>query len=272
MSSSEKLANLEDGNMIQSDGVNNTSSSFSDDVVIKFDHVSKTYKLFKNDRERFLSVFWGKKKRDQITQVNASNDLSFEIRRGEAVAFLGHNGAGKSTTLKMVTGVTFPTKGTVAVKGHVSALLELQAGFDGSLTGRENIALRGQALGMSAESIAAIEPKVIEFADLGVYIDQPVRTYSSGMKARLGFAFAVSSDPEILVVDEALSVGDKRFKKKCYARVREIMQKDDVTVLFVTHASNAAKEFCKRGIVLEKGTKIFDGPINEAIEFYNQNS
>lgn len=242
------------------------------ELAIKFDHVFKTYKLFNNDRERFFSIFWSRKKRSQITLINASNDLSFEIKRGEAVAFLGHNGAGKSTALKMVTGVTFPTKGTVTVNGHVSALLELKAGFDGSLTGRENISLRGQAIGLSAKEIAAIEPKVVDFAELGVFIDQPVRTYSSGMKARLGFAFAVSSDPEILVVDEALSVGDKRFKQKCYARVREIMEKDDVTVLFVTHASSAAKEFCKRGIVLERGTKIFDGPIDEAIAFYNENS
>lgn len=240
------------------------------DIAIRFDRVFKTYKLFKNDRQRFFSIFWGKKKRDQITYINASNDLSFEIKKGEAVAFLGHNGAGKSTALKMVTGVSFPTKGTVTVNGHVSALLELTAGFDSSLTGRENIGLRGQALGMSSDEIQELEPKVIEFADLGVYIDQPVRSYSSGMKARLGFAFAVSSDPEILVVDEALSVGDKRFREKCYARVREIMQDEKVTVLFVTHASSAAKEFCKRGIVLEKGTKIFDGSIDDAIEFYNK--
>lgn len=246
--------------------------SSSSETAIKFDHVYKTYKLFKSDKQRFFSIFWGKKKREQITKVNASNDLSFEIKKGEAVAFLGHNGAGKSTALKMVTGVTFPTKGTVTVNGHVSALLELKAGFDGSLTGRENISLRGQALGLTPEEIKEIEPKVIDFADLGVYIDQPVRTYSSGMKARLGFAFAVSSDPEILVVDEALSVGDKRFKQKCYARVREIMEKDDVTVLFVTHASSAAKEFCKRGIVLKNGTKIYDGPIDDAIDFYNENS
>ena len=244
----------------------------SDDMVaIRFDHVFKTYKLYKSDRQRFISVFWGSKKRENITKVNASNDLSFEIKKGEAVAFLGHNGAGKSTALKMVTGVTFPTKGKVTVNGHVSALLELTAGFDPSLTGRENIALRGQALGLSNDEISTIEPKVIEFAELGVYIDQPVRTYSSGMKARLGFAFAVSSDPEILVVDEALSVGDKRFKKKCYKRVREIIEKDDVTVLFVTHASNAAKEFCKRGIVLDQGKLVYDGPIDDAIEFYNQN-
>ncbi len=246
------------------------SSNESNEIAIEFDDVTKTYSLFKNDKQRFLSIFWSKKKRESTPKVNANNHLSFKINKGEAVAFLGHNGAGKSTALKMVTGVTYPTTGSITVNGHVSALLELTAGFDASLTGRENIQLRGQALGMSQEEIDRIEPKVVDFADLGVYIDQPVRSYSSGMKSRLGFGFAVSSDPEILVVDEALSVGDKKFKQKCYARVREIMEDESVTVLFVTHASSAAKEFCTRGIVLDHGTKVFDGPIDDAIRFYEE--
>lgn len=240
-------------------------------IAIEFDKVTKTYKLYDNEKQRFLSVFWGPEKRKSITRVNASKDLSFQIRRGEAVAFLGHNGAGKSTALKMITGVTFPTEGTVTVNGTVSALLELTAGFDSKLTGRENIYLRGHAMGLESEEIDELVPKVIDFAELGVYLDQPVRTYSSGMKARLGFAFAVSSDPEILVVDEALSVGDKRFQEKCYARVREIMERDEVTVLFVTHSSSAASEFCTRGIVLDQGAKMFDGPIQEAIAYYESN-
>jgi teichoic acid transport system ATP-binding protein len=128
--------------------------------------------------------------------------------------------------------------------------------------------MRGHALGMTQEEIDAIEPKVVEFAELGSYIDQPLRTYSSGMKARLGFGFAVCSDPEILVVDEALSVGDRRFRKKGMKRIREILNDEAVTVLFVTHSSSAAKEFCSRGIVLEHGTKVFEGPIQEAIDFY----
>ena len=247
--------------------------SFSSDapLAIKLAHVTKTYKLFENDRQRFMSVFWTPDKRKQITRIDASTDLSFEIRTGEAVAFLGRNGAGKSTALKMITGVTFPTPGTVTVNGTVSALLELTAGFDSKLTGRENIYLRGHALGLSRDEIAQLEPKVVDFADLGVYIDQPVRTYSSGMKARLGFAFAVSSDPEVLVVDEALSVGDKKFQEKCFARVREIMEDENVTVLFVTHSSSAAEEFCTRGIVLDHGAKKFDGPIQEAIAYYENN-
>jgi len=206
-----------------------------------------------------------------LGSVDASKDLSFEIKKGEAVAFLGRNGAGKSTTLKMVTGVTHPTSGEIRVEGRVSALLELTAGFDPQLSGRENISLRGQILGLNRSEIKELEPDIIDFAELGLYIDQPMRTYSSGMKARLGFAFAVAIDPEILVVDEALSVGDRAFQKKCIDRIREIMMDENVTVLFVTHTSSTAKEFCSRGIVLDKGTKVFDGTIDDATTYYEEN-
>lgn len=238
---------------------------FDNDIAIEFEHVTKTYKLFKSDRARFLATFTGK---SPYKEVHANNDLSFVIKRGEAVAFLGSNGAGKSTALKIITGVCHPTQGKVTVHGRVSALLELSAGFDGQLTGRENIAFRGQLWGLSAEDLKELEPRIIEFAELGDYIDQPMRTYSSGMKARLGFAFASSIKPDILVVDEALSVGDRRFSKKCLERVHEIMSDSHVTVLFVTHSSSSAKEFCKRGIVLEKGCAVYEGEIKDAIAFY----
>lgn len=240
----------------------------SHDVAIEFRNVTKLYKLFKNDRARFAATF---SKKVSYKEVRANDGLSFSIRRGEAVAFLGTNGAGKSTALKIITGVAHPTSGMVTVHGRVSALLELSAGFDGQLTGRENIAFRGQLWGLSAEEIAELEPRIIEFAELGDYIDQPMRTYSSGMKSRLGFAFASSIKPDILVVDEALSVGDRRFSRKCLERVREIMSDSHVTVLFVTHSSSSAKEFCKRGIVLEKGRCIYDADIKDAIAFYEGN-
>jgi len=239
------------------------------DVAVEFEHVTKTYKLYSNDRARFLGLF-DRKKRTLLGTNNANDDLSFTIKKGEAVAFVGHNGAGKSTALKMITGVAKPTKGHVRVDGRVSALLELNAGFDGQLTGRENLGLRSQVLGMKKSEFAKIEESIIEFAELGVYIDQPLKTYSSGMKARLGFSLAASIDPDILVVDEALSVGDRKFKKKCLARMNEIMSKEGVTVLFVTHESRAAKQLCKRGIVLEKGKLMYDGPIKDALEFYNK--
>lgn len=264
MSSKESSRSLEEVGIFHKTGV-------SDKVVIRFSHVTKTYHLYKNDRGRFLGIFNYKKKGTFLGSVDASKDLSFEIKEGEAVAFLGRNGAGKSTTLKMVTGVTHPTSGEVEVSGRVSALLELTAGFDKQLTGRENIAFRGQILGLTREKIKEIESAIIDFAELGLYIDQPMRTYSSGMKARLGFAFAVAIDPEILVVDEALSVGDRSFQKKCIARIREIMMDENVTVLFVTHTSATAKEFCSRGIVLDEGVKMFDGSIDEATDFYEKN-
>ena len=246
-------------------------TSSTGEVVIRFDKVTKTYHLYKTDKGRFLGIFNFKRKGEYLGSVNANDNLSFEVKRGEALAFLGHNGAGKSTALKMITGVLHPTSGTVEVVGRVSALLELQAGFDMQLTGRENIGLRGQILGLSKAQLAEIEPEVIEFAELGLYIDQPMKSYSSGMKARLGFAFAVAIDPEILVVDEALSVGDRAFQRKCLDRVREIMMNENVTVLFVTHSSSTAKEFCSRGIVLDQGKKIFDGTIEDATAYYEKN-
>jgi len=245
-----------------------TTSEIEDNTVIEFSHVTKTYHLYKSSRARLLGLFGIKRKGGYLGSVNANNDLSFSIKRGEAVALIGQNGAGKSTALKIITGVLYPTSGTVSVTGRVSALLELNAGFDGQLTGRENISLRGQALGLNKKEIKELEPKIVEFADLGVFTDQPMRTYSSGMRGRLGFGFAVSVDPEILIIDEVLSVGDRLFRKKCVDRMREIMRDEKVTVLFVTHASDTAKEFCTRGIVLDKGTKVFDGPISEAVLFY----
>lgn len=246
-------------------------TSVSDEVVIRFDHVTKTYKLYKNDRARLLGFLNLKGHKVLMGTVDANNDLSFEIRKGEAVAFLGRNGAGKSTALKLITGVSYPTSGEVEVHGRVSALLELSAGFDSKLTGRENLHLRGHIMGMTKEQIEEIEQEAIDFAELGLYIDQPMRTYSSGMKARLGFAFAVAVQPEILVVDEALSVGDKSFKEKCVNRIREIMMDENVTVLFVTHSSSTAQEFCSRGIVLDHGTKVYDGTIEDATEYYEAN-
>ena len=246
-------------------------AGMSDEVMIRFTDVTKRYHLYKNDRGRFFGMFGIRPKGLYLGDIEANKNLSFEIKRGEAVAFLGRNGAGKSTALKMITGVTYPTSGTIEVNGRVSALLELRAGFDRQLTGRENIRLRGQIMGYTEEQIRELEPKIVDFADLGMYIEQPLGSYSSGMKARLGFAFAVSTDPEILVVDEALAVGDKDFKRKCLKRIKEILMNGDVTVLFVTHQSSMAQSFCSRGIVLDKGSKVFEGTIEEATEYYEAN-
>lgn len=237
------------------------------EAAVIFDSVTKAYKLYRNDRARFLSLF---SRKVRYKENRAINGISFTINKGEGVAFFGRNGAGKSTILKMITEVSWPTEGTITVNGRVSALLELTAGFNPEFTGRENISLKCNIMGMSDKEVKEVEPAIIEFAQLGDYIDQPVRTYSSGMKARLGFAINVNIEPEILIVDEALSVGDKAFRIKCRQKISEIMKKGDVTFLFVTHSANFAKEFCERGIVLEKGKIKFDGDIEEAISIYEK--
>ena len=237
------------------------------DIVIKFENVSKVYKLYSSTRKRLLGIFI---KKIGYKKKRAVDDVSFEIERGESVALFGKNGAGKSTILKMITGVAFPTEGEIVVNGRVSALLELTSGFDQEFTGRQNIYLKGHILGLKDAEIKALEDTIIEFSELNDYIDQPVRTYSSGMKARLGFAINVNIKPEILVVDEALSVGDEAFKQKCTKKINEIIEKDNVTLLFVTHSTAVAKEFCKRGIVMKKGKMICDTNIEEAIVKYKE--
>lgn len=238
-----------------------------DEVVISFDKVSKIYKLYSSNKARLLGVFI---KRVPYKKKKAVNDVSFSIKRGESVALFGKNGAGKSTVLKMITGVTFPTSGNIKVEGRVSALLGLTSGFDQEFSGRENIYLKGHILGLKDSEIKALESIIIEFSELEDYIDQPVRTYSSGMKSRLGFAINVNIKPEILIVDEALSVGDAAFKNKCKEKVNEIIQNDNVTLLFVTHQTAVAEEFCKRGIVMKDGKLVFDGDVAEASAKYDE--
>ncbi|MEE0913506.1 MAG: ABC transporter ATP-binding protein [Ruminococcus sp.] len=234
--------------------------------IISFKNVSKTYILYKNDQARFKALFF--KPRNPKTN-KALNNVSFEIHKGESVGIVGDNGAGKSTLLKMITGVAFPDEGEIIVNGKVAALLELTAGFSTEMTGRENIYLKGYILGLEDEYIKTIEEDIIEFAELGDYIDQPVRTYSSGMKMRLGFAINVNIEPDVLVVDEALAVGDASFKKKCKNKIKEIIAAG-TTVLYVSHSAPSVKEICPRSIFLKKGTVIFDGPTEETLKVYEE--
>ena len=233
--------------------------------IITFKNVSKTYILYKNDQERFRALFF--KPRNPKTN-KALNKVTFEIMRGESVGIVGDNGAGKSTLLKMITGVAFPDEGEIFVDGKVAALLELTAGFSNEMTGRENIYLKGYILGLEDAYIKQIEERIIDFAELGDYIDQPVRTYSSGMKMRLGFAINVNIEPDVLVVDEALSVGDASFKRKCKDKIKDIISAG-TTVLYVSHNANSVKEICPRSIYLRKGTLIHDGPTEETLKVYN---
>lgn len=235
--------------------------------IITFKNVSKTYTLYKNDQERFKALFFKPK---NAKTNKALNDVSFTINRGESVGIVGDNGAGKSTLLKMITGVAFPDEGEIIVDGKVAALLELTAGFSLEMSGRENIYLKGCILGLSDSYIKEIEENIIDFAQLGDYIDQPVRTYSSGMKMRLGFAINVNIEPDVLVVDEALAVGDASFKKKCKNKIKEIIEQG-TTVLYVSHSAESVKEICPRSIYLKKGTVIFDGPTEETLTIYAEN-
>lgn len=234
--------------------------------IITFKNVSKTYILYKNDQARFKALFI-KPKNPKTNK--ALNNVSFQINRGESVGIVGDNGAGKSTLLKMITGVAFPDEGEIIVNGKVAALLELTAGFSMEMTGRENIYLKGYILGLEDDYIKTIEENIIEFAELGDYIDQPVRTYSSGMKMRLGFAINVNIEPDVLVVDEALAVGDASFKKKCKNKIKEIIAAG-TTVLYVSHSAASVKEICPRSIFLKKGTIIFDGPTEETLKVYEE--
>ena len=195
--------------------------------------------------------------------------ISLQVKQGEFVGVIGPNGRGKSTLLKMITGVSFATSGNIKVRGKVAALLELTAGFSNDMTGRENIYLKCYLLGLEKSDIRQIEDSIIEFAALGEYIDQPVRTYSSGMKMRLGFAININIKPDILVIDEALSVGDAQFRKKCENKIKEL-RNTGITVLFVSHSMNAINDTCDRAIYLSGGKIEYDGNVTEAFEKYNK--
>jgi ABC-type polysaccharide/polyol phosphate transport system ATPase subunit len=204
-----------------------------------------------------------------VDEFWALRDVSFEIRGGESVAIIGHNGSGKSTTLRIAAGVLRPTHGTARVEGRVSPLIELAAGFDPDLSGRDNVFLNGALLGHSRRDMARRFDRIVEFAELGEFIDVPVKNYSSGMYARLGFAIAVDVHHEILMVDEVLAVGDERFQEKCMARIREI-RASGCTILYVSHDMAGVKELCPRVLVMHHGRLEFDGPPDPAIARYRE--
>ena len=236
------------------------------EVVIEFKHVSKIYKLFKTEKKRLLYTFC---KKIKYQEKRAVDNVSFKIKKGEAVALFGKNGAGKSTILKMITGVCFPTEGEITVNGRVSALLELTSGFDPEFTGRENIYLKGQLLGLKDKEIRELEQEIIDFADIGEHLSQPVKTYSSGMFARLAFACAINVEPEVLIVDEVLSVGDMAFQEKSITKMKEIRKKG-TTILFVSHSLHAIKNFCTRAIWMRDGQIVLDGDTGFVTDEYKK--
>ena len=226
-------------------------------ITIQAQHLSKTYMLYDRPRDRLFQFFLrGRKK--LFSEVAALNDVSLTIRKGETVGIIGRNGSGKSTLLQMICGILTPSGGALEVNGRISALLELGAGFNPEFTGRENVFLNGAILGLRQEEIAARFNPIVEFSGIGAFIDRPVKTYSSGMFVRLAFAVAVATDPDILVVDEALAVGDEAFQRKCYARIRE-MKERGATILFVSHALGTIVEICDRALLIDQGALIADG-------------
>ncbi|MDW8356241.1 MAG: ABC transporter ATP-binding protein, partial [Bryobacterales bacterium] len=197
----------------------------------------------------------------------ALRNVSFEVRRGETVGIIGRNGSGKSTLLQIIAGTLAPTEGEVQVKGRVAALLELGSGFNPEFTGRENVYLNGTILGLSREEIDARFDDIVAFADIGGFIDQPVKFYSSGMMLRLAFAVSTTIDPDVLIIDEALAVGDVFFRQKCYRRLEDLRQRG-VAILFVSHAMLDVKQLCDRAVLLDQGRTIFKGRAGEAVERY----
>ena len=238
-----------------------------DDGVIEIKDLVKDYKMFRRKQDRLVEVICPFIKKH--SNFRAMDNLNLEIRKGEVIGILGKNGAGKSTLLKMITGVTTPTSGTLEVRGKISSLLELGTAFNMELTGIQNIYQHGQVMGLTKKEIEEKKQEIIDFADIGDHLYQPVKTYSSGMFARLAFACAINVDPDILIVDEVLSVGDMAFQLKCFKKFQEFKDKGK-TILFVTHNVSDVLKNCNRAIILESGSKTFDGDVKEGVELYKK--
>lgn len=240
-------------------------------VALRVNDVSICFNLSKEKVDNFKELIIKKLKGEKIrfNEFWALKDVSFELKRGERLGILGLNGAGKSTLLKVIAGVYKPTKGNVERYGHMAPMIELGAGFDPNYTGRENIYLYGSVLGFSREFLDSKYDEILEFSELGEFIDVPIKNYSSGMKARLGFSIATVVEPEILILDEVLSVGDARFRKKCEKKMKAMFD-HGVTVLFVSHSLAQVQRLCNKAIILEHGKLIAKGDIDEVVEIYEK--
>ncbi len=236
--------------------------------AIRISHLNKMYKLYDRPSDRLKEAL-GLSRKKRYHELYALKDVSFDVKRGETVGIIGVNGSGKSTILKIITGVVTPTSGEVAADGRISALLELGAGFNMEYTGMENIYLNGTMMGFSREEIDQRIDGILAFADIGEFINQPVKTYSSGMFVRLAFAVAINIDPEILIVDEALSVGDVFFQAKCYHKFEEF-RSEGKTILFVSHDLSSISKYCDRVILLNKGVMLAEGRPKDMVDLYKK--
>jgi len=238
------------------------------EMVIEIKGLGKTYRLYRKPSDRAKEALDVRRKKYH-SDFHALENVDLVVNKGETVGILGRNGSGKSTLLKILTGVTSQTSGTVAVNGKIAALLELGAGFNPEMTGMENIYLNGTMQGISRTAMERLVPSIVEFADIGEFIDQPVKTYSSGMFVRLAFALAINVDPDVLIVDEALSVGDIYFQAKCYRKFEDF-KKAGKTILFVTHDMNSVLKYCDRAMVLDHGSKVGEGSAKEMVDLYKR--
>ena len=238
------------------------------ELAVSLRDISKKYKLFSTPRERLKEAFHPFRKRYH-REFWALSGISFEVARGETLGIIGPNGSGKSTLLQIIVGVLKSASGNLKVNGRVAALLELGAGFNPEFTGRDNVIFNAVLQGMSSREIQRRLPDIEAFADIGEFFDQPVRTYSSGMYVRVAFAAAINVDPDILIIDEALAVGDIRFQAKCFEKFRSLQAKGK-TILFVTHATDIVTRLCHRTILLDKGVLVFDGHPRHAVNMYDQ--
>ena len=236
--------------------------------VIQIKNISKVYKLYDNPMDRLKEALNLTKKK-KYTEYYALDQISFDVEKGSTVGLIGTNGAGKSTLLKIVTGVLTPTSGEVTVNGKVAALLELGAGFNQEYTGIQNIYLNGSMMGFTEEQMDKKVQSIIDFAGIGDFINQPVKTYSSGMFARLAFAVAINVEPDILIVDEALSVGDIYFQSKCFNKMNEI-KANGTTILLVTHDMSSVIKYCDKVVVLNKGKYLKEGNPKEMVDIYKK--
>ncbi|MCI8682021.1 MAG: ABC transporter ATP-binding protein [Lachnospiraceae bacterium] len=234
------------------------------ETAIKVTNVSKIYKLYDTPAARLKDAL-GLSRKQGYREHAALHDITLEIKKGETVGIIGTNGSGKSTLLKIITGVISQSRGEVEVAGRISALLELGAGFNQEYTGIENVYLQGTMMGFTREEIQGKMEAILEFADIGDFVHQPVKTYSSGMFVRLAFAVAINIEPEILIVDEALSVGDVFFQSKCYRKFEEFKEMGK-TILFVSHDLSSITKYCDRAILLNKGVKVMEGTPKEAVD------
>jgi len=237
------------------------------DLALEVNNISKVYKLYDKRTDRLKETFHPLR-HSYHKKFYALKGVSFNVKKGEKIGIIGANGAGKSTLLKIITGVLNQTEGSIDMDGKVAALLELGAGFNMDYTGIENIYLNGTLMGYSHEEMDEKAQKIIDFADIGDFINQPVKSYSSGMFVRLAFATQIFSEPDILIVDEALAVGDIRFQQKCFRAMESIMK--DKTVILVTHDTAAVTRFCQRVVWINKGQKVYDGDVVEGLKQYQE--